>query len=158
MRATPKVAVVGRQNVGKSTLVNRLHGSRQAIADETPGVTRDRLEVEASWSGRQFSLVDTGGYLAGASGIERLVGEQADRATEEADLILLVTDAATGITEEDATLAARLRKAPAPVLVVVNKTDSERDESEAHAFPSRVGQVPDPQPKLCLRLIAVDNF
>src|SRR5205085_3375137 len=115
-------------------LVNRLHGSRQAIADETPGVTRDRLEVEASWSGRQFSLVDTGGYLAGASGIERLVGEQADRATEEADLILLVTDAATGITEEDATLAARLRKAPAPVLVVVNRTDSERDESEAHAF------------------------
>ena len=134
MKGTPKVAVVGRQNVGKSTLVNRLHGRRETIADELPGVTRDRVEVEASWRGRTFSLVDTGGYLAGAKGIERLVGDQADRATEEADLILLVTDASTGVTEEDATLAARLRQARAPVLVVVNKTDSERDDSEVHAF------------------------
>ncbi|MFL5738093.1 MAG: ribosome biogenesis GTPase Der [Actinomycetota bacterium] len=134
MKGAPKVAVVGRQNVGKSTLVNRLHGRREAIADERPGVTRDRVEVEASWRGRTFLLVDTGGYLAGARGIERLVGEQADRAAEEADLILLVTDAATGVTEEDATLASRLHKAPAPVLVVVNKTDSERDEAEAFSF------------------------
>jgi GTP-binding protein len=134
VRGAPKVAVVGRQNVGKSTLVNRLHGRREVIADELPGVTRDRVEVEASWGGRTFSLVDTGGYLAGASGIERLVGEQADRATEEADLILLVTDAGTGITEEDASLAARLRNAQAPVLVVVNKTDSEKDDAETHAF------------------------
>ncbi|MFL5766539.1 MAG: ribosome biogenesis GTPase Der [Actinomycetota bacterium] len=134
MKGTPKVAVVGRQNVGKSTLVNRLHGRRETIADELPGVTRDRVEVEASWGGRTFSLVDTGGYLRGATGIERLVGEQADRAAAEADLILLVTDAATGITEEDASLASRLRGARRPVLVVVNKTDSERDESEAHGF------------------------
>jgi GTP-binding protein len=134
VKGTPKVAVVGRQNVGKSTLVNRLHGRREAIADEAPGVTRDRVEVEASWRGRTFSLVDTGGYLAGAKGIERLVGDQADRAAEEADVILLVTDAATGVTEEDATLAARLRRARAPVLVVVNKTDSERDDAEVHAF------------------------
>src|SRR4029077_18140468 len=111
VKGTPKVAVVGRQNVGKSTLVNRLHGRRETIADEVPGVTRDRVEVEASWRGRTFSLVDTGGYLAGAKGIELLVGDQADRATEEADVILLVTDAATGVTEEDATLAARLRRA-----------------------------------------------
>jgi GTP-binding protein len=136
MAAPPKVAVVGRQNVGKSTLVNRLHGRREAIADEVPGVTRDRVEVEASWSGRNFLLVDTGGYLPRARGIERLVGDQADRATEEADLILLVTDARTGVTEEDATLAARLRGARSPVLLVVNKTDSERDDAEAHVFHS----------------------
>src|SRR5205823_10460046 len=98
--------------------------------------TRDRVEVEASWAGREFVLVDTGGYLPRARGIERLVGDQADRASEEADLMLLVTDAATGITEEDATLASRLRKARAPVLLVVNKTDSERDDAEAHPFNS----------------------
>jgi GTP-binding protein len=134
MARTPRVAVVGRQNVGKSTLVNRLHGRREAIADEVPGVTRDRLEVEVSWAGRTFLLIDTGGYRSRATGIELLVGEQADRATEEADLILLVTDARTGVTEEDTTLASRLRKVKPPVLLVANKTDSERDDSDTHAF------------------------
>jgi GTPase len=131
---TPAVAVVGRQNVGKSTLVNRLFGRREAIADEMPGVTRDRVEVEAAWRGRGFRLVDTGGYRHGATGIEELVSRQAERAAESADVVLLVVDARTGPVEEDATLARRLRRADVPVLLVVNKIDSEADESEVTAF------------------------
>ena len=130
----PAVAVVGRQNVGKSTLVNRLFGRREAIAHEMPGVTRDRIELEATWRGRTFRLVDTGGYLHGARGIEALVSGQAERAAESADLVLLVVDAQTGPVEEDAALASKLRRAEAPVLVVVNKVDSEREESDALAF------------------------
>lgn len=130
----PRVAVVGRRNVGKSTLVNRLFGRREAIAHELPGVTRDRLELETSWRGRAFALVDTGGYLQGARGIEALVSAQAERAAEAADVILLVVDATTGVVEEDAALARRLRKARSPVLVVANKVDTEREEPDAAAF------------------------
>jgi GTP-binding protein len=130
----PGVALVGRQNVGKSTLANRLLGARQAIAHETPGVTRDRLELEATWRGRAFRLVDTGGIVHDARGIEAEVTRQARRAAEEADLILLVVDAQTGPLEEDALLARTLRRARVPVLVVVNKVDSERDEADALAF------------------------
>jgi GTP-binding protein len=130
----PVVALVGRQNVGKSTLANRLFGSREAISDETPGVTRDRVELETSWNGRRFRLVDTGGYLRKASGIEALVTAQAQRAAEEADLVLLVVDARTGVREEDAELARALRRAPVPVLVVANKVDAERDETDALVF------------------------
>jgi small GTP-binding protein len=89
----PKVAVVGRQNVGKSTLVNRLFGRRETIADEMPGVTRDRVEVQTTWGDRTFALVDTGGYTRITRGIESLVAGQADRAAAEADLILLIVDA-----------------------------------------------------------------
>jgi GTP-binding protein len=128
------VAVVGRQNVGKSTLVNRLFGRQEAIAHEQPGVTRDRIEVPASWRGRSFVLVDTGGYLRKAGGIEELVSAQAERAAQTAELVLLVGDVQTGIQEEDLNLARRLRRATAPVLVVVNKVDTERDEAEAAAF------------------------
>jgi GTP-binding protein len=131
---TPVVAIVGRQNVGKSTLVNRLFGRREAIADEMPGVTRDRVELEATWRGRAFRLVDTGGYRHGASGIEELVSRQAERAAEAADVVLLVVDGRTGPVEEDATLARKLRRAEVPVLLVVNKIDSEADESEVAAF------------------------
>jgi GTP-binding protein len=134
----PVVALVGRQNVGKSTLANRLFGRREAIAHEMPGVTRDRVEMEAVWRGRRFRLVDTGGYLRRASGIEALVSRQAERASEEADVVLLVVDAQTGVREEDAELARRLRTAAVPVLVVVNKVDSERDEADATAF-ARLG-------------------
>jgi GTP-binding protein len=130
----PAVAVVGRQNVGKSTLVNRLFGRREAIADEMPGVTRDRLELEATWRGRTFRLVDTGGYRHGARGIEELVSRQAERAADAADIVLLVVDGRTGLVEEDATLARRLRRAEVPVLVVVNKIDSEADESDVTSF------------------------
>jgi len=130
----PAVAVVGRQNVGKSTLVNRLFGGREAIAHEMPGVTRDRVELEASWGGRAFRLVDTGGFARSARGIEALVSEQAERAARAADVVLLVVDVQTGPVEEDATLARRLRKAEVPVLVVVNKVDTDREEGDVAAF------------------------
>jgi GTPase len=130
----PRVAVVGRQNVGKSTLVNRLLGVRKSIADEKPGVTRDRLEVPVAWRGRTFLAVDTGGHVEGARGIEELVARQAERAAAEAEVVLLVVDAETGVQEEDAALARRLRRATVPVLVVANKVDSERREPEAADF------------------------
>ena len=132
--STPAVAVVGRQNVGKSTLVNRLFGRREAIAHEMPGVTRDRVELETTWRGRTFRLVDTGGYFHGAKGIEALVSRQAERAAETADVVLLVVDAQTGPVEEDAMLARKLRRARVPVLLVANKVDAGPDEAEALAF------------------------
>jgi GTP-binding protein len=140
----PVVALVGRQNVGKSTLANRLFGRREAIAHEMPGVTRDRVELEVTWGGRRFLLVDSGGYVHRPSGIEALVTRQAERATEEADVVLLVVDGRTGVREEDAALAKRLRRATAPVAVVVNKVDTEREEADAAAF-TRLG-LGDPVP------------
>jgi GTP-binding protein len=130
----PAVAVVGRQNVGKSTLVNRLVGSREAIAHESPGVTRDRVELEARWRGRTFRLVDTGGFVHGARGIDVEVTRQAERATAEADVVLLVVDAQTGPVEEDAMLARTLRRATVPVVLVVNKVDGDREEPDVLAF------------------------
>jgi GTP-binding protein len=130
----PRIAVIGRQNVGKSTLVNRLFGRREAIAHDLPGVTRDRVELEATWRGRRFSFVDTAGYRSEAHGVEALAREQADRALEQADLILLVVDAQSGVTEEDGALARRLRRASVPVLVVANKVDTEREEPDAAVF------------------------
>jgi GTPase len=124
----PRVAIVGRPNVGKSTLLNRLLGARDAIADRAPGVTRDRLERPVTWRGRSFVAVDTGGYIRSADGVEALVTRQAERAMEEADLVLLVADARVGVQEEDAVLARRLRRATVPVLVVANKVDSASDE------------------------------
>ncbi len=127
----PRVAIVGRQNVGKSTLINRLHGRRETIADEAPGVTRDRVDLDTSWRGRDFTLIDTGGYVRDAAGIEALVSEQAARAATDADVIVLVCDATTGPQEEDVDLAKRLRRIEVPVLVVANKVDSEQDETDA---------------------------
>jgi GTP-binding protein len=132
--SAPAVAVVGRQNVGKSTLVNRLFGRREAIAHEMPGVTRDRIELETTWRGRAFRLVDTGGFFHGAKGIEALVSRQAERAAEGADVVLLVVDVQTGPVEEDATLARKLRRSAIPVLLVANKVDAGRDEVAALAF------------------------
>jgi GTP-binding protein len=126
----PTVAIVGRQNVGKSTLVNRLVGRREAIAHDMPGVTRDRLELEGSWRGRSFRMVDTAGYLRKAGGLEALAAEQAARATASANLILLVVDVHAGITQEDADLARKLRRSPTPVLVVANKADAAADTSD----------------------------
>jgi GTP-binding protein len=130
----PRVAVIGRQNVGKSTLVNRLFGRRATIADDMPGVTRDRIELEATWRGRRFGLVDTAGYLRGATGIEALAAVQAERAVEAADLILLVVDVRAGVTEEDAQLARKLRRATVPVMLIANKADSPKDEADVAAF------------------------
>jgi GTPase len=134
MTTPPTVAIVGRQNVGKSTLVNRLFGKRAAIAHDEPGVTRDRLELEATWRGRSFRLVDTAGYLRRPGGVEALAAEQASLAVRDADLVLLVLDARAGITEEDAQLAGRLRRATTPVALVANKVDSPRDTSDVAAL------------------------
>jgi GTPase len=131
-----RIAVVGRQNVGKSTLVNRLFGTRETIAHDDPGVTRDRVELEATWNGKRFGLVDTAGYLHRARGVEALAGQQSLRAIEEAQLVLLVVDVASGITEEDAQLARRLRRVTSPVLLVVNKVDSRHEEADVAAFHS----------------------
>lgn len=140
----PSVAIYGRQNVGKSTLVNRLLGGREAIADAAPGVTRDRVERIVEWSGRRFRLVDTGGVAHRAKGIDRLVAEQAERAVRDADLVLFVVDARSGATEEDLRLARPLRRIPTPVLVVANKADAAVDEAAATDF-ARLG-LGDPTP------------
>jgi GTP-binding protein len=130
----PRVAVVGRPNVGKSTLVNRLCGRRQAIADEMAGVTRDRLELPVEWNGRAFIVVDTGGIPLGARGIEASVAEQARRAIAQADATVIVVDATAGITEEDEALARRLRGSTAPIVVAANKVDGEAQEPFAAEF------------------------
>jgi GTPase len=126
----PSIAIVGRQNVGKSTLVNRLFGRRVSIAHGMPGVTRDRLEVEATWNGRRFRLVDTAGYVHRASGIEAKATEQVERAIASADLVLFVVDVRTGVTDEDGRLATRFRRSPTPVLLVANKADSPNDAGD----------------------------
>jgi GTP-binding protein len=134
----PVVAIVGRPNVGKSTLVNRIVGKRVAIVEERPGVTRDRKELEADWRGRRFMIVDTGGWMAGGDGLDAKVSEQAERAIRGADVVLFVADATVGITEEDDRVAGVLRRAKRPVVVVVNKVDSEHRETDAWDF-ARLG-------------------
>ena len=126
----PVVAVVGRPNVGKSSLVNRVIGRREAIVEATPGVTRDRSSFSASWRGREFELVDTGGLEPGARGLEALVTEQAQLAVEYADVILLVVDAAVGLLQDDFAVTEILRRAQKPVLLVANKVDDAAREAE----------------------------
>jgi GTPase len=133
-RELPVVAIVGRPNVGKSTLVNRFAGGRQAIVEAQPGVTRDRKELVAEWAGRRFRVIDTGGWLAGGGDLHQEVSRQAERAVAEADVIILVVDVTVGITEEDARVASLLRRAGPPVVVVVNKVDEGSRESDAWAF------------------------
>jgi GTPase len=119
----PVVAIVGRPNVGKSTLLNRIVGRRAAIVEERPGVTRDRKDVDAEWLGRPFRLVDTGGWLARGTDLDEKVSAQSERAIAEADVVLLVVDVVTGATEDDAEVAELLRRSGRPVLLVVNKVD-----------------------------------
>jgi len=121
--SNPVVAIVGRPNVGKSTLLNRIVGRREAIVEEKPGVTRDRKEVEAEWAGRSFTLVDTGGWLAGGDTLDDKVSKQSERAMADADTVLFVVDAVTGVTEEDARAAQVIRKAAKRVILVANKVD-----------------------------------
>jgi GTP-binding protein len=130
----PSVAIVGRPNVGKSTLVNRLFGRRETISHDEPGVTRDRIELETTWAGKRLGLVDTAGYSAGARGIEGMAREQTDIALAQADAIVLVVDASAGVTEADAALARQLRRAAVPVVVAANKVDTHLDEADAAAF------------------------
>jgi GTP-binding protein len=127
----PVVVVAGRPNVGKSTLVNRFVGRRAAVVEERPGVTRDRLELEAEWNGRAFQLVDTGGWLGGGGSLEAKVAEQARRAIEAADLVLVVVDVTVGVTTEDEDLARLVKRAGAPAMLVANKVDNPARESEA---------------------------
>ncbi len=134
VEAVPRVAVVGRPNVGKSTLVNRLLGRRVAIAHESRGVTRDRKEATAQWQGRSVVLVDTGGMVDRARGLEASVAKQATYALDRAQLALLVVDVTAGITADDEALAARLRGSTKPVLVVANKVDSAVQEPMAAEF------------------------
>ena len=137
----PVVAIVGRPNVGKSTLVNRIVGRREAIVEEQPGVTRDRKELESDWRDRRFTIVDTGGWMATSDGLDAKVSEQAERAIKAADVVLFVTDATVGVTEEDDRVAGVLRRAGRPVVVVVNKVDSEHRETDAWDF-ARLGLGP----------------
>ena len=118
------VAIVGFPNVGKSTLVNRLTGTRAAVVHETPGVTRDRKEIVCEWNGKRFLLIDTGGVdIADATPMTRAIGEQARTAVAEADLVLFVVDAKTGITPGDEEIAQILRESRKPTLVLANKID-----------------------------------
>ena len=129
---TGVVAVVGFPNAGKSTLVNRLTSSRRAVVHETPGVTRDRTEAVCEWSGRRFLLVDTGGVDAGdESPLQAQVAAQARIAVEEADLVLLVVDAAAGLAAGDQEIAQILRRSRTPVVVVANKVDDAKGEAAA---------------------------
>jgi GTP-binding protein len=129
------VALVGRPNVGKSTLFNRIIGQRNAIVHDLPGVTRDRHYAEAEWAGKQFTLVDTGGFVPASDDIiESAVREQAQIAIEEADLILFVVDVREGLLPEDSEIARILRKASKKVILVVNKVDSEKGEASLAEF------------------------
>ncbi|MGZ4796539.1 MAG: ribosome biogenesis GTPase Der [Acidimicrobiia bacterium] len=130
MTDLPVVAVVGRPNVGKSTLVNRFVGRREAIVQEKPGVTRDRKELVAEWNGRSFLVVDTGGWIATDEPLAKQVSLQAERAIREADVVLLVVDVTVGATEEDVQVARILQRSETPVLLVANKADDDRRENE----------------------------
>ena len=133
--SVPIIAIVGRPNVGKSTLFNRVLRGRKAIVLDTPGVTRDRLYGEFDWGGRRFILVDTGGFEADPIGIMAQVRTQAEQAVAEADAILLLVDAKEGLTHADAEVAALLRKAARrPILLVVNKVDAAGQETLAAEF------------------------
>lgn len=130
----PTVAVVGRPNVGKSTLVNRIIGRREAVVEDVPGVTRDRVSYEATWNGRRFMVQDTGGWEPDAKGLQQSVARQAEIAMRTADAILIVVDATVGATAVDEAVAKVLRRSKTPVLLVANKVDDDRVESEAAAL------------------------
>jgi GTPase len=130
----PVVAVVGRPNVGKSTLVNRMIGRRAAVVQDVPGVTRDRVSYDATWNGRQFVLVDTGGWAPDAKGMAARVTEQAELAVGAADAVVFVVDATVGPQDIDEAVVKVLRRSGKPVILAANKVDDQRTEAEAAAL------------------------
>jgi len=130
----PQVVVVGRPNVGKSSLVNRMAGKRIAVVEEQRGVTRDRKAVEVEWRGVAFDVVDTGGWLEAGDSLENKVSQQAEAALASASLVLLVVDAATGPVDEDSHAARWVRKSGHPVMLVVNKVDDQQHEASSWEF------------------------
>jgi GTP-binding protein len=132
--ALPVVAVIGRPNVGKSTFVNRVLGRREAVVEDVPGVTRDRVAYDAEWSGRRFTLLDTGGWEVGATGIHLRVAEQAEIAVELADAVMFLVDATVGSTDDDESVVRMLRRSGKPVVLVANKVDDQRTEADAAAL------------------------
>ncbi|MGI8521928.1 MAG: ribosome biogenesis GTPase Der [Nocardioides sp.] len=133
-RAVPVLAVVGRPNVGKSTLVNRIIGRREAVVEDVPGVTRDRVSYDANWTGRAFTVVDTGGWDPDARGLAERIAAQAEIAVGLADAVLFVVDATVGITDADAEVVKILRRSEKPVVLAANKVDDARTEAEAHGL------------------------
>ncbi len=127
----PVVAVVGRPNVGKSTLVNRIIGRREAVVQDVPGVTRDRVSYDADWNGRQFVLVDTGGWAPDAKGMAAQIAEQAELAIAAADAVVFVVDATVGTQDIDEAVVQVLRRSKKPVVLAANKVDDQRSEAEA---------------------------
>jgi GTP-binding protein len=127
----PTLAIVGRPNVGKSTLVNRILGRREAVVQDVPGVTRDRVSYEANWSGRRFMVMDTGGWEVDVDGLDKRVAEQAEIAVELADAVLFVVDATVGMTDTDEAFVRVLRRGKKPVVLVANKVDNPQLEAEA---------------------------
>src|SRR3954447_113024 len=130
----PVVAVVGRPNVGKSTLVNRILGRREAVVQDVPGVTRDRVTYEAEWAGRSFVVVDTGGWERQVGGLDQRVAEQAEIAVELADAVMFVVDATVGATATDEAVVRLLRRSGKPVVLAANKVDDARGEADAAAL------------------------
>ncbi len=130
----PVLAVVGRPNVGKSTLVNRMIGRREAVVQDVPGVTRDRVYYDATWNGRAFTVVDTGGWDPDARGLAERIAAQAEVAVTIADAVLFVVDAAVGITDADEAVVKILRKSGKPVVLAANKVDDQRAEAEAYGL------------------------
>ncbi|MCW2849827.1 MAG: small GTP-binding protein [Marmoricola sp.] len=127
----PILAVVGRPNVGKSTLVNRIIGRREAVVEDKPGVTRDRVSYDAHWNGRSFTVVDTGGWDPDARGLAESIRAQAEIAVNIADAVMFVVDAAVGVTDHDEAVVRILRKSGKPVVLAANKVDDQRAEAEA---------------------------
>ncbi|MEX1133669.1 MAG: ribosome biogenesis GTPase Der [Acidimicrobiia bacterium] len=135
MSALPVVAIIGRPNVGKSTLVNRVIGSRSAVVQESPGVTRDRREFEADWTGRQFLMVDTGGWeIKPVGGINQSIKEQAEAAVNGADVVILVVDGTADLTDDDTGVISILRASGLPVILAANKIDDARLEADIDRF------------------------
>ncbi|HEX6056910.1 MAG TPA: ribosome biogenesis GTPase Der, partial [Intrasporangium sp.] len=130
----PVVAVVGRPNVGKSSLVNRILRRREAVVEDVPGVTRDRVSYEGEWGGRRFTIVDTGGWESHATGIHLRVAEQAEIAIELADVVMFVVDVTVGATDDDEAVVKLLRRSGKPVVLIANKVDDQRGESDAAAL------------------------